>query len=120
MKNCKDYLFEFRYNEIHKTTNYVSSCSYIKFLSTFHTLYENKIEEISSKKNRYKQGLEKLNFTADQVRWFFFSFTFILLITSIFLLIIPHFHVFIFKYDRIKVIIFNTFRSFKCKMNSKS
>ncbi|XP_065211052.1 dynein axonemal heavy chain 3-like [Planococcus citri] len=56
-----------RYNEENKSNFYVSSHTYIKFLSTFHTLYKNKIEEISSKKNRYKQGLEKLNFTADQV-----------------------------------------------------
>lgn len=40
---------------------------FIKFILTFNTLHANKVEEISSRKNRYHQGLEKLNHTAKQV-----------------------------------------------------
>lgn len=46
---------------------YVTSKIYIKFLLTYQALYENKIKDISSKKERYQQGLEKLNFAASQV-----------------------------------------------------
>lgn len=56
-----------RYNEVSDKKFYVTSKIYIKFLLTYQALYENKIKDISSKKERYQQGLEKLNFAASQV-----------------------------------------------------
>lgn len=51
----------------------ITSEIYIKFLQTFGTLYRNKIEEISVKKERYQQGSKKLNYTANQVSIFLFK-----------------------------------------------
>lgn len=48
---------------------YTTPASYIELLSTFSKLYTEKTSEISAARDRYIVGLEKIQSSADQVRF---------------------------------------------------
>ncbi|XP_054256854.1 dynein axonemal heavy chain 3 [Macrosteles quadrilineatus] len=54
------------YGEL-KRHNYVTPTSYLELILTFQNLYQRKVEQITSMRNRYEVGLEQLGFAAGQV-----------------------------------------------------
>ena len=57
----------FRYLDTLRRHNYVTPTSYLELIQTFKSLLSMKRDEISSLRNRYVVGLEKLEFAASQV-----------------------------------------------------
>jgi dynein heavy chain len=50
-----------------KRHNYVTPTSYLELITSFKDLYVTKVKKITTERNRYEVGLEKLSFAAGQV-----------------------------------------------------
>lgn len=59
--------FNFRFYSNLKRYNYVTPTSYLELIKTFQNLHKKKVNEITTLRNRYEIGLEKLDFAAGQV-----------------------------------------------------
>lgn len=57
----------FRFYSNLKRYNYVTPTSYLELIKTFQNLHKKKVNEITTLRNRYEIGLEKLDFAAGQV-----------------------------------------------------
>lgn len=55
------------YYEEMKRRTYVTPTSYLELIRTFQTLYRMKVDQITTGRNRYETGLDKLDFAAGQV-----------------------------------------------------
>ncbi|CAI6363283.1 unnamed protein product [Macrosiphum euphorbiae] len=57
----------FRFYSALKRHNYVTPTSYLELIKTFKNLHKKRVDQITTMRNRYETGLDKLDFAAGQV-----------------------------------------------------
>lgn len=57
----------FRFHFHLKRYNYVTPTSYLELIKTFKRLHKKKVDEVTTLRQRYEIGLEKLEFAASQI-----------------------------------------------------
>jgi len=60
-------ILNFRFYSALKRYNYVTPTSYLELIKTFQNLHKKKVDQITTLRNRYETGLDKLDFAAGQV-----------------------------------------------------
>lgn len=60
-------MFCYRYLKTLQRHNYVTPKSYLELIKTLKTLLEKKQKELTTARNRYLTGLDKLDFASSQV-----------------------------------------------------